>query len=197
MIHHTRILIWENRRRVEVLHQFCKLLDEYFAALRHDHISGEPIETEKSQNLRVQIARLLDDARGIIGAAGLSPIIHWTAPPVAGGYSRYVDVVESVFNLHTFRISAEDVFDFSNRAIGIYERGEKAAKMRVFNPLFYLGVAVEWVASLPFVLVGRAGFNRQRIESSKIGKLLKLIFEAIALGAGIVTILQPFHRWPW
>jgi hypothetical protein len=189
-----RITAIENSRRLQVLTEFRGLVIKYFNSIKPGHGMGAPIENEAAQMARSEINRLMDDAHKIVLAAGVNPTLTWTPPPMVGGYVHNVDLVINIFNLGRFEISPNLLLDMIDRAFGIYDRNRSAAMVRTFNPLFYFGRALGLLADLPFVAAGRAGMNRQRMEESLLGKLLKLI---IYLAGGVASILTILHLMGW
>ena len=89
-----------------------------------------------------------------------------------------------------FRIEANDVLNFIDRSIEIYESNHKSAIARTFNPFFYLGLLFDTILELPFIAIGKLGFNRQKMEESAIGRLFKGVLYLITVVAAFLTILQ-------
>ena len=48
----------------------------------------------------------------------------------------------------------------------------------------------EAISELPFIAIGKLGFNKQKAESSVIGRLVKGILYLIIVIAALLTILQ-------
>lgn len=46
------------------------------------------------------------------------------------------------------------------------------------------------MARIPFVLIGRAGFNRQKAEESLAGRVIKGVIYIITALASLLTVLQ-------
>jgi hypothetical protein len=133
---------------------------------------------------------MMDGVHGIILYAGVNPSIRYTPSPAVGGYIQNIDLVQNIFNLHRFHIASNNLLDFVDRAIGIYENNSGRAFRRAINPFFYLGLAFDLVARIPFVLIGRAGFNRQKAEESLVGRLIKGAIYIITALASLLTVLQ-------
>jgi hypothetical protein len=187
---YTRILVWENRRRLERLSEFRNLVLAYFENSEAHWMAEERTERPDAQSARVRINRAMDEMRSIILCAGVRPAIRWSPPPAVGGYVQNVDLVQNLFNLHRFRIPPNHVLDFIDQAIGIYEANARPAFLRTINPLFYLGQLFDWVAGLPFALLGRLGFSRSKAEESRLGRLIKGVLYLVTVAASALTILQ-------
>lgn len=187
---YTKITVWENKRRLKKLSEFRDLVLRYFNNSRVEWMVDERIEEEEAQRARVEINRVMDEIHHIILYSGINPSLRYTPPPALGGYIQNVDLIQNVFHIHRFEILPNNVLDFIDRAIGIYESNHGRALARTFNPLFYLGIVFDWVAELPFVFIGRLGFNREKAESSIVGRLTKGILYLFIVTASFLTILQ-------
>lgn len=187
---YTKILIWENKRRLDKLIEFRNLIIEYFNNSRVEWMVAERIEKEAARSARVKINRIINETHSIILLSGINPTIRYTPPPAVGGYIQKIDVIQNIFNLNRFQIGVDPVLDFIDRAIGIYQSNQKSALIRTFNPFFYLGWVLDVISDLPFIAIGKLGFNREKVESSAIGRLVKGIFYLITVIAAFLTTLQ-------
>jgi len=190
MTYYTKILHWENSSRLNRLAEFRALVIEYFNNSRAEWMVDERIEQPKAEEARVKINRMMDGIHDIILYAGVNPSIRYTPPPAVGGYIQNIDLVQNIFNLHRFHIAPNNLLDFIDRAIGIYENNAGPAFRRTINPFFYVGLVFDLVARIPFVLIGRAGFNRQKAEESLVGRLIKGVIYIITALASLLTVLQ-------
>ncbi len=150
----------------------------------------ERIEEPEAEKIRVKINRMMDEIHDIILHSGVNPSIRYTPSAMVGGYVQNIDLVQNIFNLHRFRITANNLLDFVDRSIGIYEGNRRPALLRAINPFFYLGLVFDLVARIPFVLIGRAGFNRQKVEESLAGRLVKGSIYIVTALASLLTVLQ-------
>ena len=132
----------------------------------------------------------MDEAHDIILYSGINPSITWSPPPAIDGYVRNIDLVQNIFNLDRFQITGNKVLDFVDRSIGIYEANHRSAALRVINPFFYLGLLFEAISELPFVAIAKLGFNRQKAESSAIGRLVKGVLYLVTVTAAFLTVLE-------
>ena len=71
-------------------------------------------------------------------------------------------------------------------ALGVYQNDRRAAKIRTFNPFWWLWRALLWFVRIPFVLMDEMGFDGARAEASVVGQLVKLILFLSA----VLTILN-------
>jgi hypothetical protein len=185
-----KIPIWENRRRLRMLHAFRKDVLKYFEQAGYDQTFGNCVDTEESEITRSAINRSLDDIDAIIDLTGLGTTITWTPAPAVGGFVQQIPVVTNVFNLHHYQVPHQTLIDFVDRAIGIYKRDQTSAWIRTFNPFFWFGLALDYVASLPFRIARRAGFNPTKIEDSWFGRLVKFVVMILGAVGSLVAILQ-------
>lgn len=190
MTYYTKILPWENNKRLDKLAEFRDLVIEYFKNSRAEWMVDERIEQSKAKEARVKINRMMDGIHDIILYAGVNPSIRYTPPPAVGGYIQTIDLVQNIFNLYRFRIAPNNLLDFVDRAIGTYENNARPAFLRAINPFFYIGLVFDLVARVPFVLIGRAGFNRKKAEESFGGRLIKGAIYIITALASLLTVLQ-------
>lgn len=61
---------------------------------------------------------------------------------------------------------------------------------RALNPLFYIALIFDALVEVPFIFIGKLGLNREKAESSLIGKLVKGLLYLITVVAAFLTILQ-------
>jgi hypothetical protein len=190
MLAYRRIPIWENRRRRRVLALFKTSLEEF--ALNYDPgpMRHERRDHSKAEAARVQINRILHHASDIIEAAGVNPVVVWSPPPVVGGRPQEIDVVLNVFNLERYLIPFSPLYDYIERALGIYEHDERAAAVRTVNPIYWLGRVFDYVSRLPFIALSRAGFDAGSIEDSLVGRLFRFTVYVVGGLASLVTILE-------
>ena len=190
MTYYTKILPWENNRRLDKLIEFRHLVIEYFNNSRAEWMVDERIEKPKAEEARVKINRMMDEVHDIIFYAGINPSIRYTPPPAVGGYIQDIDLIQNIFNLHRFQIAPKYHLDFIERAIGKYESNAGPAIRRAINPFFYVGLVFDLVARLPFILIGRVGLNRKKAEQSLLGRLIKGVIYIITALASLLTVLQ-------
>lgn len=131
---------------------------------------------------------MLIDVKKILYAANVRPVIRWTPPPMVGGPSQNIDLVENLFFLDRYSLSPAQVSDVVLRAQGVYKSNHFRSFLRTFNPLWWAWRVFNWFARLPFLLLGTAGFNSARAERSVLGRLFKLAFTLVTPIAACLSI---------
>lgn len=188
MLFTNQILIGENNARIAELRAFRELLSTYHKQTGYSNTLGG-FETDKSRATRQQLNTIIDRINAVIIAAGVSPRVSFNSLVAKGD----VNVITNAFTLTDLGVERSTPFDFVDRAIGRYECNARAARIRTFNPFFYLGFALEYVASLPFRFLARMGVvSRERSEGSKVGRIVKTLLELVAGIAALIAILQAF-----
>ena len=189
MRYYTKILIWESKRRLNKLKAFRSLMIRYFNNSRVG-FGGGRVEESAAKEARREINRLRDEIHSIILNSGIDPSFSWTPPAAVGDDETEIDLIEDVFNLDQFDIGPNNLLDLIDRAIGKYDSNRKSAFIRTFNPFFYLGLVLDTISDLPFIAIGILGFNRQKIKTSAIGRLVKGILYLTIIVAAVLTILH-------
>jgi len=188
MRYYTKILYWENARRIRELIKFRDQVVTYFNNCEFDRL--EPLENEEAVKVRSAINRSMVEIRDMIIAAGVLPIITYTPPRTVGGYIQNIDMILNIFHVQHYDINPKEITDYLEKAIGVYEKSQRRSKIRIFNPFFYIGFLLDLIAEIPFFLVGKIGFNRTKAESSVIGRIIKGIGYLIPVLAAALTILD-------
>jgi hypothetical protein len=123
-------------------------------------------------------------------------VVFYQPPPIAGGYAQNLDVILNAFDLYSFQIPSQKVFDCTDVAVGAYERECQRLLRQSFNPFYWLGMLVVWVLRLPFKLLAAVGFDVTKAEQSVFGKIVKLIWGLILGFATFVpAILETADHW--
>ena len=189
MRYYTKILIWENKRRLNKLREFRPLMIRYFNNSQVG-FGGGRVEESAAKEARREINLLRGEIHSIILNSGIDPSFSWTPPAAVGDDETEIDLIEDIFNLDQFDIGPNNLLDLIDRAIGIYDANRKSAFVRTFNPFFYLGLVLDTISDLPFIAIGILGFNRQKIKTSAIGRLVKGILYLAIIVAAVLTILH-------
>ena len=189
MRYYTKILIWESKRRLNKLKAFRSLMIRYFNNSRVG-FGGGRVEDSAAKEARREINLLRDEIHSIILNSGIDPSFSWTPPAAVGDDETEIDLIEDIFNLDQFDIGPNNLLDLIDRAIGKYDSNRKSAFIRTFNPFFYLGLVLDTISDLPFIAIGILGFNRQKIKTSAIGRLVKGILYLTIIVAAVLTILH-------
>jgi len=82
------------------------------------------------------------------------------------------------------------LMDFIVRTISIYSKDFTKAFLRTLNPIYWIGCILDYIVDLPFVLVGKLGFNRTKAEASLIGRIFKMIFKTILFLSALAGLLE-------
>jgi len=153
-------------------------------------MAEEMLEEDAAKDARVLICRIIDKVNAIIYAAEIIPIIQYSPPPLIGGRSHNIDLVLNIFNLHRFQIHPNHLIDSIDRAIGIYTDNHHASVVRMLNPFYYIGFCFEAMSQIPFDILGKAGFNQNKIQHSLVGRIAKGIIYMFGALASVLTVLQ-------
>ncbi|MBI1178018.1 hypothetical protein GC207_11345 [bacterium] len=182
-----------------------KRLDE-IVALRHDLIAyfndlnrsqsymSAPSEGEKARAVRPEINRRLDSVVEYIEAAGVPCVLYHSPAPAIGGFAGNIHVLHNIFNWHQLDIRPVQILDIFERAIGVYQAQVGPAKVRTFNPIFWLLRFLRAISSLPFSLLDNVGLGGHKLEESFVGKLIKLLTELITLACSAYGFLKLIGR---
>ena len=153
-------------------------------------LGGGRVEEDAAKEARRDLNRLREDVRSIILNSGIDPSFSWTRPTAAGGDETDIDLIEDILNLDQFDIGPNNVLDLIDRAIGQHESNRKFASIRTFNPFFYIGVVLDTISDLPFIVIGLFGFDREKIRTSAIGRPIKAILYLTTIIAVLLAILH-------
>ena len=189
MRHYTKILMRENKRRLNKLRKFRPLMIRYFNNSRVG-LGGGRVEEDAAREARSKINLLRDGIHSIILNSGIDPTFSWTPPAAVGDHAIEIDLIENIFNLDQFHIGPSNLLAVIDRAIEKYDSNRKAALVRTFNPFLYLGWILDTISDLPFIVIGILGFNRQKIKTSAIGRLVKGILYLTIIVAVVLTTLH-------
>jgi hypothetical protein len=160
MLPPNKITIWENRSRQRLLKSYRDALTTYFGG-------------SKDPQLRTQINQLNIPVQQVIRATGLNPAVVHRDAITHGGRHTVLDALSNVFQLSEFHISSQMIIDLVDMAIGAYAYSERSAKFRSYNPLFYITRFFTWIVDLPFEAAARVGADKERLESSNAGRIVK------------------------
>lgn len=197
MFYYKDITLFQNKNRVEKIKYFRELIIFYFEREGYELENQEHFESLNEQALRTEINQKSNEVHQILTASDLRPIMNWTPPPMIGGYRQNIDLILNIFNLGRFSISINHLIDFIDRSIGIYEADFLNSKIRTFNPFFYLNLVFRYISQAPFKILGEVGFNKNKIEESIFGRVIKLFLYLIVVFASFLTILEILDLVDW
>jgi len=198
MKQYKKIPIWENLRRTNFLIEFSNLVVEY---INKDKFVGDDSSSpkyEEVQKIRKKINLKSNEARSIILSSGITLGITQTEPSAIGGRAFHYDLINDIFFLleQPF-FDYRAITDCLERSIGIYEADKTNAFWRTRNPFYWLISILEFIISIPFKILGYAGLDQEKIESSFLGKLIKAIFYLITVFAALLIILEKLGFLEW
>ena len=183
---YKHIHLWENRRRIRLLEEFRSDVIENSRPTRNlDWAAGGTArEEEGAAQRRKQLNLKIPQTHGIIKAANIAPTITEQPAAAIGGPALKIDTILNL--LDSDNDTRQRAVDFIDMALGVYQNDRRAAKIRTFNPFWWLWRALLWFVRIPFVLMDEMGFDGARAEASVVGKLFKL---TLFLSA-VLTILN-------
>jgi len=148
------------------------------------------IESDRAREIRVEINRMINEIHSIINMSDINTMTYYTPPPAIGGYAHHIDLILNIFELQSYRIGENRILDYIDRAIGVYQNDFIPSILRTINPFYWIGIILDYIVSLPFILIGKAGFNQKKAEVSFLGKFLKIIFYLMSGTAAFLAILN-------
>ena len=188
--YYNKITIFENHRRVSALEEFSELVNGYFDNIEYTRLMHHPIENQRAQDIRSQINLRLKKASKIINLVGVPTSFYYSPPPAIGGLAANIELLANIFNLYQYRMGRRNVLDCIDQAVGVYNDDRTNSILRTISPFFWIGMVFNYLVSLPFVLLGKVGFDRSKIEENIIGKIAKTFFHLIIGIASFLTILH-------
>jgi hypothetical protein len=100
-----------------------------------------------------------------------------------------IDVLDQLWYLETFRVSARAPVDVIEEAIGVYRDDQLKSWFRTFNPFFWLVRLIDWLTDLVFAIVQRFHPGLQEGRKPLLRRFVELCIGIAALAASICTIL--------
>jgi len=184
------MLYWEARSRLAEVRAFRALVHEYFSNTARDNTYRRTRHPLKDlSEVREQINKDIPAAVRNCYKVGQPVSVDYIHP--GRGVKGQVNVIESIWGLDNMQIPVSTVFDYLDRAIGIYEEQVKILRRQRWNPFYWLRLGFLWFIGLPFRLLGAAGFNAPAIEASLGGKIVKaFIGFAVSIVAFASALLQ-------
>lgn len=194
------IPIWENRRRSKLLIEFKNSIVEYFNSVEYRDVfdlNVEPIENEGVQRIRSRINLVIHEIHFIVLSSGVAPTIYYSSPPAVGGIAGNIDLINNIFNLRRFEIDTRHLIDIVEGSIGLYERDRLSSFLRTINPFYWIALILNFLVSLPFQILGRVGFNQEKMENSVVGKAIKGTLYLITVFSAFLTIVEKLGYLQW
>ena len=184
------MLYWECKRRLNTLAQFRALGSQYFTNLTPVAFGRPPQENQAARMARLEMNRILGEVVESIDLLGMSRLVYYTPPPRIGGFAGPMDMLANLFELWRFQLDPRQALDLLERAIGEYQRRTFPLFLQLFNPFFWVKWLLGKVLSVPFAILGAAGFNAQKLEQSLLGKTVKGVVGLVAFIASLLGVLN-------
>jgi len=183
------MLYWECKRRLTEIREFRELAITYFShrTIPHFHTVHEDDTARKA---RGEINLRMNDAIRSCLRIGQTLTVFYSPPPIHGGFAGELNLMQNMFELHTFQIPAARLIDLLDRVIGDYQRLQIELRRNLFNPLYWLRLGFMNLLGVPFRILGAAGFDARAMEQTVGGKVAKAILGFVTLIAGVLTILS-------
>ena len=156
MKHHDQLTIIRNRHRARELRVFRELVETYFERSERD-VNDMPMDWEGAQAARSRINQMLARVIQIVRAAGVGGSAGTAAITDPGPALGRVEVLQRIFSVRTGDGLDQEILDVIDMALGVYEGGRYLAVARTFNPFYYAGTALAFVARLPRRLLAALG----------------------------------------
>lgn len=117
MRYYSRITIFENKKRINKLIDFTNNVIGYFNNVRPEYLSRSFIENQEAKEFRQKINLSIKEVRQIILASGTGTIFRYTPPPIIGGYTCNIDIIESIFLIYQYELQPSQIVDIIERAM--------------------------------------------------------------------------------
>jgi hypothetical protein len=184
----ARLFYWKAKRAHAVLVQMRADVEEYFKTARWSPRSGWH-ETPRAKELRNSINLNLVEANNALAFVAQGRIVY-QPPASTGGLAGDVSLLDNIFNLPRLQLPHDHLVDNIDRAIGTYKSWLEPLWWRLFNPFYWIGHGIAWVADLPFRVLRRAGIDTRKAEASTWGKTLKAVLEVLTGLGAIIGFLK-------
>jgi hypothetical protein len=149
---------------------------------------GRRHENSDAAQVRVQINYAMPEIVRSCTLIGHPLTMFYNSPQ--HGASTHVNLITNLFGLDRLRIPASKAFDLLNQAIGDYERLRAKLKRQSWNPFYWVRLAFFVALSIPFRILGAAGFDGRAVEQSLIGRLFKAAEGFVFFLAALLTAAQ-------
>ena len=169
---HDQLTIIRNRHRARELRLFREVVETYFERSERD-VNDMPMDWEGAQAARSRINQMLARVIQIVRAAGVGGPVVTSAITDPGPAMGRVEVLHRIFSVRTGDGVDQEILDVIDMALGVYEGGKYLALARTFNPFYYAGTALAFVARLPRRLLVSLGLwpqpRRSRLGAADPG----------------------------
>ena len=193
MRYFKKITVFENKKRITTLKLFKEYVKQYFNNIKHIMYGSEISENETAKEYRSKINLILNQVHAYIIFSGVKTTIYYSPPVTTGGIAGQVDLLHNIFNFHNLQLDSKQLMDSIERSIGIYENDRVQSIIRTFNPFFWIDFVFTYFSRIPFKIIGSIGFNQNKLESSILGKIIKMILYLIMVFSAFLTVLDKLN----
>ena len=190
MLHYKRMTIFQNLDRTRTLVKFKKLVETYFANVDHGAFGLDAKENIIAKRTRSQLNLRLEKVKMAMHSVETHPTAPQQIRRAAYEPSGEIDLLENLFSLQQHKVEPQTLVDHVERAIGMYTGDRFNASLRTLNPLYWLGIVLDYSARLPFFILGSLGLDRDRLEGTALGKFFKGCFRVAVLLALLVGLIH-------
>lgn len=149
---------------------------------------GRRHANDTAHKVRTQINLKMQGAVRSCALVGHSLTISYADPNT--GFAAEINLITNLFNLDRQRIPVSKAFDPLDRAIGDYQRLETKLRGQSWNPFYWIRHSFFTLLSLPFKILGAAGFDARALEQSLIGRMFKAAEALVIFLAALLTVLS-------
>jgi hypothetical protein len=175
---HDQLTIIRNRHRARELRLFREAVEIYFERSERD-VNDVPMDWEGAQAARSRINQMLARVIQIVRAAGVGGPVGTSAITDPGPALGRVEVLQRIFSVRTGDGVDQEILDVIDMALGVYEGGQYLALARTFNPFYYAGTALAFIARLPRRLLAALGLwpqpRRPRLSTADAAGLESIL----------------------
>ena len=157
---HDRLTILRNLSRVRELREFREAVERYFICAERD-VNEVPADWQGALAARARINQMLPRIIQIVNAAGLSGPVSDTPNPEIRAVGR-AELLQQIFSSRYGDGGEQEIFDFLDMVVGVYQGGRYAAMVRTINPVFYAGSLLSYLARVPKRILLAMGLWPQR-----------------------------------
>lgn len=162
----------------------------YFANLSPPQFGSlQPVENDTARQSRQRMNLILHEVVRSFDMIGAARTVYYSPPPAFGGYAGPLDLLANLFDLWRYRINPQTLADLIDRAIGDYQRMMRKAFWQLFNPLFWISLALTWILS-SFLRLFSRNWDVARVARSFAGRLINFIVVLATFVASVLAILD-------
>ena len=183
------MIIWEVERRIKYLDSFMQLARKYYQSKSQTPLRGIAMSQQSlkyREGLNSMCPRIIEIVRDS-GESSLHEISFMNT-----GQTYVIELISNMFNFYQYRISCEALFDVLQRAKARYENERFRARIRSFNPLWWIWQLIGDIAWLPFMILTQLGADKEVLSRNPIVKLFKLMFQIIVSAGAFISALRIF-----